>query len=68
MSDFGYSDDSFADYSWFCNSIGSNSDGGSGDGGWNSGDPNNKFNKFGVRLAIILIILAFLLMVVNYFS
>ena len=54
MSDFGYSDDPFEDYSWFCNSIDNGPDSNSSWSSWSLGNPNHKINKVGAIFAVAL--------------
>ena len=60
MSNFGYSDDDFVDYSWFRNAVdnsgGENCDEDGGGGGSNSPFNNSK-GKWVVRVIVILAVL-----------
>lgn len=69
MSDFGYSDDPFQDYSWFRNCI-DNSNGSSsgGSGGYSPNDPNHPVNKVGGLIAAVLWIFLLVLMIGDSFT
>lgn len=70
MSDFGYSDNPFEDYSWFSNCIdnsnGSSSSGGSG--GYSPNDPNHPVNKVGCWVTVVLWIFWLVLMIGDSFT
>lgn len=65
MSDFGYSDDPFQDYSWFCNSIDNSTDSNSSLRSWSPGNPNHKINKVGAMITAVIWAIVIIVMIVD---
>jgi len=66
MSNFGYSDDDFEDYSWFRNCIDNSEGKGSGSCGCGGNDPNSRLNKYGGKIAMGIFVLAVVLIALDF--